>query len=445
MNTLKFFLFFFDKKKNKRVFKNFTSLIFSNISLTVLQILFPILMINAYGLENFGIWIFLTAIPATLAILNFNINDAAKVEMSINFNQNNKKKTNEIFNSSIILTFLFLIFIILISALIIIFYDFDLNILKDLRKQELNIILISIFLSFYLNVINTIFKNGITFWGRNDIATHLETFFDLFTKVLIVVLGFLFNELFFAAIALLTASLFKIITYYLFFINYNKYLTLFSFKLISKKEILKLFKLSIPFYLTNIAAVIKHSSQIIILGIFFNAQIVGSVSTLKTLFYFMPSRVWSIFFRTITYEYIKLYSEKKFILLKKMYFNYLKLGFLFLSIFFFISIIAGEYIYNFWLNNTYNVDYLILVLIIFDVIFFIMAESVISVNRSLNKFFEVSIFQIIINSIIILISCLLFYFQQSYYFLFIFNLIGSILIMFYSIYFTKAFMKKNFI
>ena len=445
MNTLKFFLFFFDKKKNKRVFKNFTSLIFSNISLTVLQIVFPILMINAYGLENFGIWIFLTAIPATLAILNFNINDAAKVEMSINFNQNNKKKTNEIFNSSIILTFLFLIFIILITALIIIFYDFDLNILKDLRKQELNIILISIFLSFYLNVINTIFKNGITFWGRNDIATHLETFFDLFTKVLIVVLGFLFNELFFAAIALLTASLFKIITYYLFFINYNKYLTLFSFKLISKKEILKLFKLSIPFYLTNIAAVIKHSSQIIILGIFFNAQIVGSVSTLKTLFYFMPSRVWSIFFRTITYEYIKLYSEKKFILLKKMYFNYLKLGFLFLSIFFFISIIAGEYIYNFWLNNTYNVDYLILVLIIFDVIFFIMAESVISVNRSLNKFFEVSIFQIIINSIIILISCLLFYFQQSYYFLFIFNLIGSILIMFYSIYFTKAFMKKNFI
>ena len=445
MNTLKFFLFFFDKKKNKRVFKNFTSLIFSNISLTVLQIVFPILMINAYGLENFGIWIFLTAIPATLAILNFNINDAAKVEMSINFNQNNKKKTNEIFNSSIILTFLFLIFIILISALIIIFYDFDLNILKDLRKQELNIILISIFLSFYLNVINTIFKNGITFWGRNDIATHLDTFFDLFTKVLIVVLGFLFNELFFAAIALLIASLFKIITYYLFFINYNKYLTLFSFKLISKKEILKLFKLSIPFYITNIAAVIKHSFQIIILGIFFNAQIVGSVSTLKTLFYFMPSRVWSIFFRTITYEYIKLYSEKKFILLKKMYFNYLKLGFLFLSIFFFISIIAGEYIYNFWLNNTYNVDYLILVLIIFDVIFFIMAESVISVNRSLNKFFEVSIFQIIINLIIILISCLLFYFQQSYYFLFIFNLIGSILIMFYSIYLTKAFMKKNFI
>ena len=445
MNVLNFFLFFFDKKKNQRVFKNFTSLIFHNISLTVIQILFPLLMIGAYGLENFGIWIFLTAIPTTLTILNFNINDAARVEMSINYNQNNENKTNEIFNNAVILTFIFVIFIILITALIFNFYDFDLNILKDLNEKEIYIIMFCIFLSFYLDLFNSIFKTGITFWGRNDVATYIDTFFDLFTKLLIVVSGFLFNELIVAAVALLSAAIFKIITFYFFFINYNKYLTLFSFKLISKKEILKLFKLSIPYYFTNIAGVIKHSSQIIILGIFFNSQIVGSVSTLKTLFYFMPSRLFGIFFRTISYEFIKLYAEKKFSLLKEMYFNYLKLGLIFLSIFCFISIIAGEYIYNFWLNNSYKVDFLILILIIFDVIFFIMAESVISVSRSLNKFFKVSFFQIMINLIIILISCLFFYFQQSYYFLFIFNLTGSILIMFYSIYFTKKFMKKNLI
>jgi len=445
MNILKFLLINLSKAQNKRVFKNFTSLIFSNISLTVSQILFPLLMINVYGLENFGIWIFLTAIPSTLAILNFNINEAARVEMSINFNQNNEKKTNEIFNNSIILTFIFVAFIILITALIINFYDFDLNILKDLNKHEINIIMLCIFSSFYLDLFISIFKTGITFWGRNDVATYLDTFFDLFTKFFIVVSGFLFNELFFAAITLLIVNLLKITIFYFFFVNYNKYLTLFSFKLISKKGIFKLFKLSIPYYFTNVAGIIKHSSQIIILGIFFNSQIIGSVSTLKTLFYFMPSRIFGIVFRTISYEFTKLYAEKKFSLLKKMYFNYLKLGIIFLSIFCFISISAGEYIYNFWLNNAYNVNYFILVLIIFDVIFFIMAESVISVNRSLNKFFKVSFFQIIINLIIILISCLFFYFQQSYYFLFVFNLVGSILILIYSIYFTKKFMKKKLI
>jgi O-antigen/teichoic acid export membrane protein len=442
MNIFKFFLFFFDKKKNERVFKNFTSLIFSNISLTVLQILFPLLMIKAYGLENFGIWIFLTAIPATLSILNFNIGDAARVEMSINYNLNNEKKTNEIFNNLIILTFMFVAFIILITALIINFYDFDLNILKDLNRQHINIIMSCIFLSFYLTLLNSIFTTGITFWGRKDVENYLDTFFNLFTKFLIVLFGFLFNELFYAAIALLIATTSKLITSYFFFLNYNKYLTLFSFKLISKKKILKLFKLSIPYYFMNISGVIQHSFQIVILGIFFNSQIVGSVSTLKTLFYFMPCRVWGIFFNAISFEFIKLYSEKKFILLKKMYFNYLKLGILFLFMFFFISIITGEYIYNFWLNNSYNVDYIIFVLIIFDVIFFIATQSVTSVSRSLNKFFEVSFLQIMIHLIIILISCLFFYFQQSYYLIFIFNVVGSILIMFYSIYFTKKFMKK---
>jgi len=76
-----FFLFFFSKEQKKRILKNFTSLVFFNISLTIFQILFPPLMIIIYGLENFGIWIFLTAIPATLAILNFNINDAARNEI----------------------------------------------------------------------------------------------------------------------------------------------------------------------------------------------------------------------------------------------------------------------------------------------------------------------------------------------------------------------------
>ena len=103
MKILKFFKFNISKEQNKRIFKNFTSLISLNASLTIWQILFPPLMIMIYGLENFGIWIFLTAIPSSLAILNFNFNAAAKTEMSMYFNQNNKNKVNEIFNNSIVL------------------------------------------------------------------------------------------------------------------------------------------------------------------------------------------------------------------------------------------------------------------------------------------------------------------------------------------------------
>ena len=156
MNILKIVKFRFSKEQSKRIIKNFTSQVSFNVSLTILQILFPPLMIIVYGLENFGVWIFLTAIPSTLAILNFDLNAAAKTEMSIYFNQNNKNKVNEIFNNSIVLIFILVAFLILITTLIVNFYDFDLNILKDLKSNELKIILVCIFLSFYLNII----KNG---------------------------------------------------------------------------------------------------------------------------------------------------------------------------------------------------------------------------------------------------------------------------------------------
>ena len=125
----------------------------------------------------------------------------------------------------------------------------------------------------------------------------------------------------------------------------------------------------------------------------------------------MPHRLWGITGRIISYEFTKFYSERKFSLLKRIYFNYLKLGFIFILMFFFTSMFIGEYFYNLWLNNSYNINYMLLILIISDACFLIMGQSIQSLNISVNKFFGISLFQIIINLIIILLSYLLFYFS----------------------------------
>ena len=435
MSILKSLSLNLSKEQTTRISKNFISQVTLNLSLTVFQLLFLPLMIMTYGLENFGIWIFLTAIPSVLAVFNFDLNAAAKTEMSIYYNKKNINKINEVFNNSILLTLIFIALLSIISFLIIRSYDFKLDILRSINVNELKIILICVFSTFFLNIFNSIFKTGITYWGRLDISTYLETFFDLCSKVLIIILGFIFKKLVFAFIALLIASIFKIIIFYFFFLYYNKYLTLFSFNLISKKQLLKLFKLSIPHYLDSTSNIIKHSLQIIILGIFFNAQIVGLVSTFKTLFYFFPLRTWSVFSRVIYYEFTKLYAEKKFTKLKYIYIKILKLGSLFVITLVFGSLLIGEYAYNFWLNNSYNFNYYLLILIILDLAFFISASSVAYINRSINKFFEISFFQIIINLTIVIATYLLFINQQSFYLLFLLNLIGSILILIYSIYY----------
>ena len=238
MSILKSLSLNLSKEQTTRISKNFISQVTLNLSLPVFQLLFLPLMIMTYGLENFGIWIFLTAIPSVLAVFNFDLNAAAKTEMSIYYNKKNINKINEVFNNSILLTLIFIALLSIISFLIIRSYDFKLDILRSINVNELKIILICVFSTFFLNIFNSIFKTGITYWGRLDISTYLETFFDLCSKVLIIILGFIFKKLVFAFIALLIASIFKIIIFYFFFLYYNKYLTLFSFNF--KKTIIKI-------------------------------------------------------------------------------------------------------------------------------------------------------------------------------------------------------------
>ena len=110
MKILKYLLPNSSKIQNVRVLKNLTSQISLNASSVIVQLLFPPLMIIFYGLENFGIWIFLTAIPSALNIFNFNINIASQTEMALYFNQNKNNEVQKVFINCIFLTLIFVFF-----------------------------------------------------------------------------------------------------------------------------------------------------------------------------------------------------------------------------------------------------------------------------------------------------------------------------------------------
>ena len=79
----------FSLQQSLRIKKNFISFFSNFFSKIFVQIAYPPLMILIWGVENFGIWIFLTAIPSSLSVLNLNFSQAARVEMTLN---NAKKK-----------------------------------------------------------------------------------------------------------------------------------------------------------------------------------------------------------------------------------------------------------------------------------------------------------------------------------------------------------------
>ena len=49
-------------------------------------------MLFTWGVENFGVWLFLSSIPTTLAIFNINVSFASRTEMSVNFEKNPEEK-----------------------------------------------------------------------------------------------------------------------------------------------------------------------------------------------------------------------------------------------------------------------------------------------------------------------------------------------------------------
>ncbi len=441
MITLKNLYTTFSNSSKKRIKKNFFSQISLNFFLVIIQILFPPLMIIIYGLENFGIWIFLTAIPYTFSILNINLNTAAKTEMSIFFNMKKNKIVNQIFLNSVVLTIFFIFILLLLSILIFYFLNLDLEILKNLSKKEIKLILTCIIISFLINIFNNIFKVALTYKGKLDLDVYIEIFTDFISKLLILLFGAIFKDLVFAAYAFLFSNILKILIFYFYFIKSKTNLS-FDFNLISINKIRNLIKLSIPYYLETISGILKNSYQIIILGLFFSPQVIGLVSTLKTLFYFLPIRAWGIIAKVIFYEFTRLYSLKKKKLLKNTFIKFIQICVIYLFLFLIFSIFFGKFFYNLWLNNTFEFDNLIFILLILDTGIFILSGSIVFVNKSINRFFKISLVQFIINLLVIIFSYAFFYYGNHYSYIFTCNLIGSILILLYSIFSAKLLFKK---
>ncbi len=389
-------------------------------------------MIIVYGLETFGVWIFLTNIPLVLNAFNFNLNEAAKIEMSIYFNKKNYKKVNVIFNNSIITTFIIIFFLIIFSIFFFKFYNFDLNILQSI-SDNLKFIIVLIFLTFFLDLLNSIFVNSITFFGRIDVSTYLEFFFDFLGKTLIIIAGIISGDLLITSIFFMINSLMKILIYYLYFLNTNKHLKFLKFQYFSKKEVLRLLKLSIPHYLETINFIVRNSLQIILIGIFFNGQIVGMISVLKTLFFFLPIRIWGIISKSLLFEFTKIIVSKKIFLLNKTlkkilsFSTYISIIFLTLCYFF------GNKVLALWLNNSYEVNNMLIMLICFDVILISFGSFFKLVGKSVNQFLLIMKIDLLVSVLIILLSSIIFLKYNNFQIIFMLNIVGSSIYAIFSI------------
>ena len=112
--------FKFSKSQITRLKKNILSHLNSESLQIITQLFFPPLMILFWGVDNFGIWIFLVSLPNLLFMFNFNFTTAATQEMTYFHNKGQTNKVNEIFQNNLILIALN---IVIFTIVILLYYS----------------------------------------------------------------------------------------------------------------------------------------------------------------------------------------------------------------------------------------------------------------------------------------------------------------------------------
>jgi O-antigen/teichoic acid export membrane protein len=429
----------------KLQYKRFTNNIISFFSVfsfqTIIQIIYPPAMLFAWGVENFGVWVFLSTIPATLAVFNINVSFASRTEMSVNFEKKKYDEVSKIFCNSFFLVLFNMIIFSLISLGIFLTQNFNIEIFSILDVSNLDSILLLIILAFYFTILDNFFFLGITYTGNVAKYNYITLSYEIILKILIPLSGIFFNDLIYPAIILLIINFLKNLTLFVIYKNNKKKLSLI-FTNYDFKYIKFLFRLSLSFYFQNVSSIIKNNGILILSGFYFGPSIVGLITTAKTLFYYLPNRFLDILNSSLYYEYSKSFGQKKFDNLILIFKTQIKFTLLVLLFFILCSLMFGREIYGFWLNYEYDLTFMLLFLIVMESFFFNLYNSIEVLIKAVNKFFKTTMISLFFSLTTLLITYILFNMDYSFYFYFYINLLSSLSILIFVCYFTYQFCKK---
>ena len=220
-------------------------------------------------------------------------------------------------------------------------------------------------------------------------STNTNALFEFISKLSVVSAGIFYDSLIYAGLIFFIVAILKFFTFYYYFNKYKKNLE-FSLKLVSRKIIKKLFTLSIAPTLGIFTLLFRHNLKILLIGLYFGPQIIAYITTCKTLFYFLPVRIFDSINLITYYEYAKLFAKRKFSGLRRFHNTHILLVLSLLIIFVLLSLSIGKYVYNLWLNNQFNLTYIFLLVVLLDAACAVLFHSIINVSIAINNYLKIS-------------------------------------------------------
>lgn len=419
-------------KDKLRIIKNIISFIVIFSSKTVSSIIYLPLMFYFWGLESTGIWIFLNSTINFVNIINLNSNQYSFQKIILI----DKKKINELYSNSFIISTLTSFFLSIFLIIFYIFFLTSLNILQTIDKNDFIYICAALIIIFNVNNLCKFFYIHFYYKGRLDLINYCEESYDFFLKIIIAISGLFF----FKMKDLILINLFLVIIYFIILLlitNKNSILRLKIDK-IKFQIFLKIFKKGLNYNYLNLTNIINHSLLNFAIGIFFTSEILSMVNALQTLFKSITTRIISIINQTLVYE-LPLFLRKKnitiinFLLKTQKYISGVIILFLLIFSFFF-----GEMIFDKWTSGKFSNYSNLMWLIIFETVTYIQFNNNLNFFKSINKVETFAINILFSNIIVISITFILLMLYENIQIIFLLLILKNISL---TIYLDKF--KKN--
>ena len=372
--------------------KNLISHSYVFLEKILIQIFFPLFMLTLWGSDNFNLWIFLFAIPSFFTIFQISISLPARNEMAILYRNKKINLLNKVYqNCNFIFLFNFLTLITLCSVYI--FFNID----NPIINENINII----FITLACTLISVYFAGpmylALTYKGSYSVFNYLDIISNLLVALIVPISFYFLKNFDDAFYILLVVSILKLSIAYCLVDDHN-IKKFFNYKYIDKKILKKIIKYSLGFNYEHVAVLIKGPGLIFLIGASNNLSLVGLITTLRTMFLYLPHGAYAIFFNTFLLEIIKFYKDNKYQnKFKSYYIKGLFLVLCSLSLFYLLSYFFGIYLYEFWLQGKFLASSELIMLIVIDSMLLIFGKFLSLPLQTINKFNYIGFFDLIFS------------------------------------------------
>ena len=207
--------------KFNRLKNNIFANSFQFSSLMLLQILLVPFMIKGWGIQAYGVWIFLISVPTALSFANIDVVESVRQELVLN---KDKKINylNKLFSNSFACTLINLFVFTIFYFSLYFFLSDKFKVFSDYNNEYLFIIIAIIAIGYSFDTVAKNILISVDFHGKLHLSTLINSIFLLIPNALIAIAGFYFTDLTIAAIIYLAASAIKFLTSIFFSIKESK-------------------------------------------------------------------------------------------------------------------------------------------------------------------------------------------------------------------------------